>query len=260
MKKIVVWFSALLISVFTLSIIGYCAYDASSCKLDPSSVSAASELVGNSYEAKQDKPWTAYFKVSNSKFCMSSDINDLSVADCQDVLEEFVYALNDDSLKISKESKQAMYATVQNGIRSDIAPLLSKIVDGIKPDIWGASAFIYPFSSVIGTVLGVVTIIIITLLIFSTFCDMAYLSSAGTIETLSEDIFDSEHPPFVSREAIITAKEYHEGKVIQNIYLLYFKKRCITYIVLAVAILYLISGQISTLISWILGLASGITS
>ncbi len=259
MKKLMAWFTGLLISVMSISIIGYCA-DVCSVPLTTESVGAMSAVVGNDYKAKNNLPWTAYFKVSNSKFCMSSGINDISVSERQEVLDAFVYALNEKSLKISTREKQAVYNAVRNGI-TDIASLVvPEVLESVKPDIWGAAATLYPFTGVVSTILGVITIVIILLLVLSTFCDLAYLSSSGTIESLSADAFDSEHPPFVSREALNTVREYYEGKLSQNIYLLYFKKRWLTYIILAVAILYLISGQISSLIGWVLGLASGVTS
>lgn len=259
MKKIVAWFTGLLISVFALSIIGYCT-DVCSVPLTTEASPVMSALVGTEYKAKNDLPWTAYFKVSKSKFCMSSDINDISVSERQEVLDAFVYALNEDSLKISVREKQAMYNAVRNGISDITSLVVPEVLESVKPDLWGASAALYPFTGVVSTILGVITIVIILLLVLSTFCDLAYLSSSGTIESLSADAFDSEHPPFVSREALNTAKDYYEGKLSQNIYLLYFKKRWVTYIILAVAILYLISGQISSLIGWVLGLASGMTS
>ena len=259
MRKAVALLISFLIAFTALSTIGYCA-DAVSVPLTTDSASAVTKLVGSDYTVSNDLPWTAYFKVANSTFYMSSDINTISTAERQEVLTEFVAALNQDTLKVTQKEKQAMYNSVRNNIDDIASVMLPEVLEAVKPDIWAAAATLYPFTSTFSTILGIAVIGIVILLIGSIVCDLVYLGSPYTLENLTSTMTDFEHPPLVSREALKTVKEYNESKSSTSIYALYLRKRVVTYIVLAVAILYLISGQIGSLIGWLFSLTSGIVS
>ena len=70
--------------------------------------------------------------------------------------------------------------------------------------------------------------------------------------------------PGVSFEALRTVEDVEKGVSggdgeYRNAYLLYFKRRALTYIILAICIMYLICGGISGIIGFVLSLTTGIT-
>lgn len=134
-------------------------------------------------------------------------------------------------------------------------------------DIMGALTWFMPFQGALGLILGVGVIIVITLLLISTVLDLVYigLPTARMAMSAKAEGQGKEIPFGISTDAYRIVQQTAEtgsggnGGNQGNPYLQYFKKRFVTYIILAVCILYLLSGQIGGLISGLLNLASGIT-
>lgn len=133
-------------------------------------------------------------------------------------------------------------------------------------DIMSALTWFMPFQGGFSTVLGVGVIIVICLLLLSTVLDLVYigLPTARMAMNANVESKDKEIPFGISTDALRIVQQQTQtggdgGKSQGNPYLQYFKKRFLTYIILAVCILYLLSGQIGGLISGLLNLASGIT-
>ena len=131
-------------------------------------------------------------------------------------------------------------------------------------DIMSALTWFMPFQGGFSTVLGVGVIIVICLLLISTVLDLVYigLPTARMAMNANAESKDKEVPFGISTDALRIVQQQTQtgdGKNQGNPYLQYFKKRFLTYIILAVCILYLLSGQIGGLISGLLNLASGIT-
>lgn len=131
-------------------------------------------------------------------------------------------------------------------------------------DIMSALTWFMPFQGGFSTVLGVGVIIVICLLLASTVLDLVYigLPTARMAMNANAESKDKEIPFGISTDALRIVQQQTQtgdGKNQGNPYLQYFKKRFLTYIILAVCILYLLSGQIGGLISGLLNLASGIT-
>lgn len=134
-------------------------------------------------------------------------------------------------------------------------------------DIMGALTWFMPFQGALGLILGVGVIIVMALLLISTVLDLVYigLPTARMAMSAKAEGQGKEIPFGISTDAYRIVQQTAEtgsggsGGNQGNPYLQYFKKRFVTYIILAVCILYLLSGQIGGLISGLLNLASGIT-
>lgn len=140
--------------------------------------------------------------------------------------------------------------------------MLPLIFDSTKGDMYAAYKITSPFLEVLSVVLGVGAVGLILLLLFSTVMDLAYIGLPVWRETQSEK--NGKHPFGVSYEALRTVNEIEKGigggdGEYRNAYLLYFKRRALTYIILAICIMYLICGGLSGIIGFVLQLVSGIT-
>ena len=141
--------------------------------------------------------------------------------------------------------------------------MLPLIFDSIQGDMYSAYKITSPFLSILSVVLGVGAVALIILLMFSTVMDLVYIGLPVWREAKqSKD--GSKNPFGVSYEAMRTVEEVEKGigggdGEYRNAYLLYFKRRALTYIILAICIMYLICGGLSGIIGFVLQLVSGIT-
>lgn len=143
--------------------------------------------------------------------------------------------------------------------------LMNTLLQNTKPDYATANRIYEPFSGVVGTVLGLGAILIMAFLGITMVLDLSYIGIPAFRLMLNGEDAGKTKPKVISYEAV-SAVETAEGgggaggqngstnKVAVGIY---FKKRVIMLIVLGICLLYLIQGQIFTLVSWILDLVSG---
>lgn len=187
----------------------------------------------------------AVFKNSNQK-------------DAKNKITSFINNLKDSSVDL--DTQQSIMSQIQESDSDVAAVMIPLIFDESKADLYTAYKWLYPFLSILRVVFGIGAIAIILLLVGSTIMDLVYIGLPVWREKDAEN-GKGKNPFGVSYEAIKTVKEIEltmtEGNY-QNAYLLYFKRRALTYIVLAICLLYLIVGELGGLISWILSLASGI--
>lgn len=145
--------------------------------------------------------------------------------------------------------------------------LMNTILQNTKPDYATANRIYEPFSGIVGTCLALGAILIMAFLGITMVLDLSYIGIPAFRMMVGGDDKGGKDgkPKFISWEAVsaVTQAEGGNGgggqdgsgnKVAVGIY---FKKRVIMLIVLGVCLLYLISGQIYTLVSWILDLVSG---
>lgn len=145
------------------------------------------------------------------------------------------------------------------------AELLTSLFANTKADLFTAMKWFSPFQGTLGLILGIGVIFIIVLLIASTVFDLVYIGLPMARNVMDGKAEQNGKPrPFgVSTDAVRVVTENEDGNnkgTGGNMYVAYFKKRVVTYIILAVCILYLISGQLSSVIGWLLGQVSGIGS
>lgn len=125
-----------------------------------------------------------------------------------------------------------------------------QLSDNVNTDFAHAYSYFKPFSSPIGVVLGCLTIAMFLLLAFTMILDIAYITIPA-IQELFGRISKSENPVLTSIEAINAVKESESkaGQEYVNPLGLYFKSKVKQYIAMAICILYLVSGQIFTLLA-----------
>lgn len=192
----------------------------------------------------------------------SAQYDNLSVADKALQLQEALnkvgsLGLSSTSLAIVEKWAKTLGATE--------AELLTSLFANTKADLFTAMKWFSPFQGTLGLILGIGVIFIIVLLIASTVFDLVYIGLPMARNVMDGKAEQNGKPrPFgVSTDAVRVVTENEDGNnkgTGGNMYVAYFKKRVVTYIILAVCILYLISGQLSSVIGWLLGQVSGIGS
>ena len=164
-----------------------------------------------------------------------------------------------DSADAVQQVMQDMQAT-DPSVSTIMLPL---IFDSVQGDMFVAYKITSPFLSILSIVLGVGAVGLIILLMFSTVMDLVYIGLPVWREA-KQGKDGSKNPFGVSYEAMRTVEEVEKGigggdGEYRNAYLLYFKRRALTYIILAICIMYLICGGLSGIIGFVLQLVSGIT-
>lgn len=165
---------------------------------------------------------------------------------------------------VTEDVKTTWLQNIQNcdGVGTQ---LMNTLLQNTKPDYATANRIYEPFSGVVGTVLALGAILIMAFLGITMVLDLAYIGiPAFRLAMGGGDGGKGDKPKIISHEAVsaINLAENGDGGNGQNgsgkvAVGIYFKKRVIMLVVLGVCLLYLIQGQIFTLVSWILNLLSG---
>lgn len=193
-----------------------------------------------------------FFKVNKTNWNLAKD-KDISKS-----MKYFVQALNE---KGDKDAVKEFMDGFQSGDNSISQVMLTMAFGDTRADLYQAYRIIEPALNLLNVVLGIGCVLLILLLLFSTVMDLAYIGLPVWREAQSKD--GSKHPFGVSFEAIKTVEEVEKGvgggdAGYRNAYLLYFKRRALTYIILAICIMYLICGGIAGIIGFVLRLVGGI--
>ena len=137
--------------------------------------------------------------------------------------------------------------------------LMQDVLAGTKPDFASAKKLYDPFSGVVGTVMGILAILIISLLGLVMVLDIAYIVLPPFRMLVGDGKSGGEGKnigsALISHNAI-KAVEVAESEEKQALGI-YFKKQVVALIILGICLLYLINGQIYTLVGYILNLVSG---
>lgn len=142
---------------------------------------------------------------------------------------------------------------------------LAALMSGTKPDFVSAFKMYQPFQSPVGTILGVITLLMFSAITISTVIDLCYLGVPMFNTFVSGD--SKEKPGCVSVEAYRAYLEQAgsaggqgaNGKSgFKNAVGIYFKHRVVMLALLFVSILYLVSGQIWSLFADIASLFGGL--
>lgn len=183
-------------------------------------------------------------------------------ADVSKSMRNFVDSLTNSGA--TPDAIQQVMANLQDSDTSVSSVMLPLIFESTKGDMYQAYKITSPFLEILSVVLGVGAVLLILLLLFSTVMDLAYIGLPVWREAQASKNGGQKNPFGVSYEALTTVKEVEKGLGggdggYRNAYLLYFKRRALTYIILAICIFYLICGGLSGIIGFVLNLVSGIT-
>lgn len=172
-----------------------------------------------------------------------------------------------ESDRITDQTYQTWLKGIQNtqGVGTE---LMTTLLKNTKPDYATANRIYEPFSGVVGTCLALGSILIMAFLGITMVLDLSYIGIPAfrmMVEGGDKGGGKDGKPKFISYEAVNAVQiaeggqggggqNGSEGKVAVGIY---FKKRVVMLIILGVCLLYLIQGQIFTLVAWILNLLRG---
>lgn len=145
--------------------------------------------------------------------------------------------------------------------------LLTEILKNTKPDFVRGNAIYQPFSGLIGTVLGLGAILILAFLGIIMVSDLAYITlppyralmGGGEGEGGKRDGAAKFLVSHEAVSAVIESEGSSEGSQGGYKYAvgIYLKRRAIALILLGLALLYLVQGQIYTLVGYIMDLVQG---
>lgn len=192
------------------------------------------------------------------------DMDTWAAASTENVTKAMKHFVDElDKTDASDDAVQDFMQTFQDADESVSSIMLPMIFRATKADLYKAYEMAKPFLDVLNVVLGIGCVLLILLLLFSTVMDLAYIGLPMFRELSSGKDNNGKQPFGVSFEATKTVEEIEKGAGggdggYRNAYLLYFRRRALTYIVLAICIMYLICGGLSGLIGWVLGLTAGI--
>ena len=164
---------------------------------------------------------------------------------------------------ISSDTVQTLYVRVEAEAGLS-GTLLATLLADTKPDYSRASQIYQPFSGVVNTVLGVVSILIMVFLVLTMALDVAYLVIPAFQLALGSksdgDGKDKGLSAIISKEAKAAnqATEQGDGQGDRKSAVgLYFKYRWKGLILLGICLLYLVQGKIFSFIGWLIDLFSG---
>lgn len=172
----------------------------------------------------------------------------------------------DETDTVSESTVQNWWKELQSkdGVGSKF---LNEILKNTKPDFVTANAIYEPFSGLVGTVLGVIAVLLMAFLGIVMVCDISYIALPPVRNLVADDDGDkSGHKiaksKIFSHDAIYAVQCAENntdggsggGKQALGIYL---KRRIVMLIILGICLMYLIQGQIYTFVGWLLNLLNG---
>lgn len=169
-----------------------------------------------------------------------------------------------DELKNSNvpdSTQQSIMTEIQATDTEVSAFMIPLIFDNSKADLFTAYKWISPLLGALRTLFGVGAFVIILILVGSTILDLVYMGIPLWREAKAEKSGSNSRPWGISYEAYSVIKETESTNTsgeYRNVYLVYFRRRVLTYVLLSICIMYLIAGEIGSLVGWLLNLTSGI--
>lgn len=223
---------------------------------------------------------------SGSNTLLTSTYENLTAGAKQDFLEDaftLANAMADDTAykakngmvtgdeEVTEETVNDFLTAMQNASGMG-STLLASILQNTKPDYVTANRIYEPFSGPVGTILGLLAILIMALLGVSMALDIFYIVVPAVQLALGDgdggngsDQNNSGIGKIISIEARKAVKEQSDGagsngqngssnKMAIGIY---FKARWKGLLLLGICLLYLVQGQIYSFVAWIINLLSG---
>lgn len=180
----------------------------------------------------------------------------------EDVAQQSQNAIDKEE-NVSESTVQNWWKELQsiNGIGSKF---MNEILKNTKPDFVTANAIYQPFSGVVGTVMGVIAVLLMAFLGIVLVCDICYIALPPVRNLVADEdghgkIAKSKMFSYDAIYAVQCAEQNSDngsggGKQALGIYL---KRRIVMLIILGICLMYLVNGQIYTAVGWILDLVSG---
>lgn len=145
--------------------------------------------------------------------------------------------------------------------------LMTTLMSQTKPDYVTANRIYEPFSGTVGTILGIVAILIMAFLAITMVLDLAYIAIPTFQLFIDGDgggQGGGKKKSFISQEAMDAVQgaasgggQGGQGDSSKLAVGIYFKKRVLMLVVLGICLLYLVSGNIFAFVGWLIDLLSG---
>lgn len=178
------------------------------------------------------------------------------------VLREFVEVLQGSA--VSDQTQQVILGSM-SALNNEVSMILIPLItESASADMYTAMIWINPILPYIRVVFGIGAILLTIYLIATSIADLFYIGLPVARESmdLKADNKERKKPFGISNDAISTVREVEASLKstgsYKNAYMLYFKRRVLTYIILSLCLLYLIGGELGGLIAWLLSLVSGV--
>ena len=183
----------------------------------------------------------------------------------EDIAENSYDAVDSDKAEgVTESTVQNWWKELQtkNGVGSKF---MNEILKNTKPDFVTANAIYQPFSGLVGTILGLLSILICALLGIVMAADICYITLPPVRNFVAED--DNSNGKIAkskifSHDAIYAVQCAEDtsdggsggGKQALGIYL---KRRIFALILLGICLVYLLNGALYVFVGWILSLLNG---
>lgn len=187
------------------------------------------------------------------------EYNKCSAGTRQKIMEKALTVIHDSQISATNRNKIYNFIAEEDETTSSLVRQLST---DVSSDFAGAYALFRPFSGVVGTVIGILVLLIFLFLGFTVAIDLAFIViPAFTLALQKANQDKGDKPHFVSVEAW-NAMRVAEDSVGKGKYReplgVYFQSKTKQFIALGVCILYLASGQIYDLIARIMDYFAGV--
>lgn len=231
-------------------------------------------IAGNSYDKEGGGTLmgSELFVSNGTSYDLDEDkFNQLTSSAQAELIEDIKRASEssvENNADVSEDTVQSWFKELQSldGVGSK---LMSTILSNTKPDFVTANKIYEPFSGIVGTVLGILSILLMAFLGIVMVLDISYIALPPMRMFVGESTGrgSKDGNPggiksnLISNDAVYAVKvaeesDGHDGSKKQALGV-YLKRRIPMLILLGVCLLYLVQGQIYTLVSWILDLVSG---
>lgn len=177
------------------------------------------------------------------------------------VMQNLVIALRESPIEDQEQQNIVDQLSAKD---SDVSRIMIPIMmDSTSADLYTALKWVSPLLPIVRVIFGIGAIAISLFLIGSTIVDLCFIGLPVMRESMTSNAEGKGGKiPFVSSDAVSVIKETESSADssggYKNAYLVYFKRRVVTYIILSICLLYLVLGELSGLISWLLSLGDGI--
>lgn len=187
---------------------------------------------------------------------LMSKYKTLDSADKQKVMEITLNTINNS--QISRMNKTKLYNRIAE-LDESVSSLVRQLSNDVKVDFARGYNIFKPFSGVIGTILGVLSLGIFIMLSISVILDVAYITLPSIQVFLTDKVEKKSKVSIVSSEAIKAVEAAHNssGTEYINPMGIYVKHKIKQFIALGICLLYLVSGQIYYLMAEIIDMFQG---
>ena len=208
---------------------------------------------------------------SDQEFFDQANFETLTAGAKQEFLKDIIGIANTCTAEgykgITEETVNDMLEVVQSksGMGSQ---LLATLMSETKPDYATANRMYKPFSGVVGTILALLSIIIMSLLGVTMALDLCYITipafqlimgaekdgagQGGGATKFAAKLISTE-----AQKAVRVSQDVGQNGELKAAVGVYFKYRWKGLVILGICLLYLVQGQIYSFVAWVIDLLSG---